>query len=53
MSLQLFAESVDRKKHGWKISLGVTALFFLLLDIGGRVYRARAFCAGVAAVTAL
>jgi hypothetical protein len=41
MSLQLFAESVDRKKHGWKISLGVTALFFLLLDIGGRVYRAR------------
>jgi hypothetical protein len=42
MSLQLFAESVDRKKHGWKISLGVTALFFLLLDIGGRLYRSRA-----------
>jgi len=41
MSLQLFAEGVNRKKHGWKISLGVTALFFLLLDIGGRIYRAR------------
>jgi len=41
MSLQLFAASVDRKKHGWKISLGVTALFFLLLDLGGRIYRAR------------
>ncbi|MEJ0006347.1 MAG: hypothetical protein WDM77_08245 [Steroidobacteraceae bacterium] len=41
MSLQLFSECVDRKKHGWQISLGILALFVLALDLGGRLNASR------------
>jgi hypothetical protein len=41
MSLQLFYEAVDRKKHGWKISIGAVTLFLLLLILARRAYEAR------------
>jgi len=41
MSLQLFYEAVDRKKHGWKISLAMVTLFGLLLMLARRAYVAR------------
>ena len=41
MSVQLFLECVDAKKHGWKISMGVVALFLLTIDLVGRLYASR------------
>lgn len=41
MSLQLFYEAVDRKKQGWKISVGAVTLFVLLLMLARRAYEAR------------
>jgi hypothetical protein len=41
MSLQLFYEAVDRKKHGWKITTVTMAMFFLLLAAARRVYENR------------
>jgi hypothetical protein len=41
MSLQLFYEAVDRKKHGWKISIGTLTLFLLLLAAARRIYETR------------
>jgi hypothetical protein len=41
MSVQLFRECVDTKKHGWKISVGVMALFLLMLDLAGRLNASR------------
>lgn len=41
MSLQLFGECIDKKKHGWKLSLAVMALFLLLLRLGRAIFLAR------------
>jgi hypothetical protein len=41
MSLQLFYEAMDRKKHGWKISIAMVTLFVLLLGLARRAYEAR------------
>jgi len=41
MSVQLFRESVDSKRHGWKISVGVMALFLGVLELAGRINAAR------------
>ena len=37
MSVQLFSQCVDAKKHGWKISVAVIALFLLTMDLAGRL----------------
>jgi len=39
MSLQLFYEAVDRKKHGWKISVATVTLFLLLLPLARETHE--------------
>jgi hypothetical protein len=41
MSLQLFGECIDKKKHGWKLSIAVMALFLLLLRLGQAIFLSR------------